>query len=221
MEDFINLTLGTLTLLEDTICFQISSLWQFINRVCCWCEQLTHWERPSCWEWLKAGEEGDRGWDGWMASPIQWTKLEKILGDGEGQGSLQAVQFSCSIMFNSLQPHGLQHTGLPCLSPTSRACSNSCWLSWWCYPTNWFSVIHFSSCLQSFPASGSFPKSQFFTSGGQSIGVSASASVLLKGCCWPMKRHWDSWPPEEKNSILAQRWGLITQSFCAISFIKV
>jgi len=93
-----------------------------------------------------------------------------------------------SIMFNSLRPHGLQHTGLPCPSPTSRACSNSCPSSWWCYPTNWFSVIHFSSCLQSFPASGSFPKSQFFTSGGQSIGASASASVLLKCCCWLTKK---------------------------------
>ena len=114
--------------------------------------------------------------------------------------------------------HGLQHTGLPCPSPTSRASSNSCPSSWWCHPTNWFSVIHFYSCLQSFPASGSFPKSQFFTSGGQSIGASASASVLLKCCCWRTKRHWDSWPPEEKNSILGQRQGLIMQSFCAIEY---
>ena len=75
------------------------------------------------------------------------------------------------------RPHGLQHTRLPCPSPTPRACSNSCLLNWWCHPIISSSVIPFS-CLQSFPASGSFPMNQFFSSGGQSIGVSASASVL-------------------------------------------
>ena len=81
-------------------------------------------------------------------------------------------------MCNSLQPHGLQHASLPCPSPTPGACSNSCPLSRWCHPTISSSVSPFSSCLQYFPASGSFPVSQFFTSGGQIIGVSASASVL-------------------------------------------
>ena len=81
-------------------------------------------------------------------------------------------------MSNSLQPHGLWHTGLPCPSPTPKSFSNSCPSSQWCHPTISSSVIPFSSCLQSFPASGSFPMSQFYTSGGQSIGVSASASVL-------------------------------------------
>ena len=81
-------------------------------------------------------------------------------------------------MSNSLQPHGLQHTSLPCPSPTPGAYSNSCALHRWCHPTISSSVVPFSSCLQSFPASGSFPMSQFFTSGGQSIGVSASASIL-------------------------------------------
>ena len=75
-------------------------------------------------------------------------------------------------------PHGLQHTRLPCLSPTPRACSNSCPLSRGCHPTISSSGIPFSSCLQSSPASGPFPMSQFFASGGQSIGASASASVL-------------------------------------------
>ena len=89
-----------------------------------------------------------------------------------------SVQFSCSVMSNSLLPHGLQHTRLPCPSPTLRAHSNSCPLSRWCHPTISSSVVPFSSCLQSFPASGSFQLSQFFQSGGQSIGVSASASVL-------------------------------------------
>ena len=88
------------------------------------------------------------------------------------------VQFSCSIMFNSLRPHGLQNARLPCPSPTPRAYSNSlCPLSQSCHPTILSSVIPFSSHLQSFPASGSFQMSQLFESGGQSIGVSASASV--------------------------------------------
>ena len=87
-------------------------------------------------------------------------------------------QFSCSVMSSSLQPHGLQHILLPCPSPTPRARSNSCPSSQWWYPTIPSSVIPFSSCLQSFPASGSFQMNQFFALGGQSIGVSASASAL-------------------------------------------
>ena len=89
-----------------------------------------------------------------------------------------SVQFSHSVTSNSLWPHGLQHARLPCPSPTPEACSNSCSSSQWCHPTISSSVVPFSSCPQSFPASGSFPMSPFFTSGGQSIGVSASASVF-------------------------------------------
>ena len=81
-------------------------------------------------------------------------------------------------MSNSLQPHGLQHARPPCPSPTPGVYPNSCPLSWWCHPAISSSVVPFSSRLQSFPASGSFPMSQFFTSGGQSLVVSASASVL-------------------------------------------
>ena len=81
-------------------------------------------------------------------------------------------------MSNSLWPHGLQHARLPCPSPTPEACSNSCSSSQWCHPTISSSVVPFSSCPQSFPASGSFPMSQFFASGGQRNGVSASASVF-------------------------------------------
>ena len=91
---------------------------------------------------------------------------------------VKSVQFSCSVVSDPLRPHGLQHARLPCPSPTPGACSNSCELNQWWHPTISSSVIPFSSCLQSFPASGAFPMSQFFTSGGQSIGVSASASVL-------------------------------------------
>ena len=89
-----------------------------------------------------------------------------------------SVQFSHSVMSDSLWPHGLQHASLPCPSPTPGAYSNSIPSSRWCHPTISSSVISFSSRLQSFPASGSFPMSQFFILGGQSIGVSASASVL-------------------------------------------
>ena len=85
--------------------------------------------------------------------------------------------FSHSVMSNSLRPHGLQHTRLPCPSPPPGACSNSCPLHQWCHPTILSSVVHFSSRLPSFPASESFPVNQLFTSGGQSIGASASASV--------------------------------------------
>ena len=85
-----------------------------------------------------------------------------------------SVQFSHSVESNSLWPHGLQHARLPCPSPTPTVCSISCPSSRWCHLTISSSVVPFSSCLQSFPASGSFLRSQFFTSGGQNIGVSAS-----------------------------------------------
>ena len=88
--------------------------------------------------------------------------------------SLNNNQSSHSVVSDSLQPHGLQHTRLPCPSPTPRACSNSCPLSLWCHPTISPAVIPFSSHLQSFPASGSLPMSQFFTSRGQIIETSAS-----------------------------------------------
>ena len=91
---------------------------------------------------------------------------------------LSLFLLSCSVVSDSLWPHGLQHARLPCPSPTPGACSNSCPWNQWCHPTISSSVIPFSSCPQSFPASGSFPVNQFFTAGGQTIGVSASESVL-------------------------------------------
>ena len=91
---------------------------------------------------------------------------------------LSSVQFTHSVVSDFLQPHGLQYARLPCPSPTPKVCSDSCPLSRWCHPTISSSVIPFSSCLQSFPASGSFLVSQFFATGGQSFGVSASTSVL-------------------------------------------
>ena len=89
-----------------------------------------------------------------------------------------SIQFICSVMFNSLRPHELQHARPPCPSPTPGVYSSSCPSSRWCHPAISFSVSPFSSCPQSLPASGSFPMSQLFASGGQSTGVSASASVL-------------------------------------------
>ena len=89
-----------------------------------------------------------------------------------------SVQFSHSVVSNSLWPHGLQHSRPPCSSPTRGVYSNSCPLYWWFHPTTLSSVVPISSHLQSSPASGSFPVSQLSASGGQSIGVSASASVL-------------------------------------------
>ena len=104
-----------------------------------------------------------------------------------------SVQFSCSVVSNSLWPHGLQHARPPCPSTTPMIYSNSCPLSQWCHPTISSSVVPFSSRLQSFPASGSLQISQFFTSGGQSIGVSASGSVLpmnIQDCFLLWRRKW-------------------------------
>ena len=96
-----------------------------------------------------------------------------------------SVQFSCSVWSDSLRLHGRQHARLPCPSPSPRACSNSCPLSQWYHPTISSSGIPFSSCLQSFPASGSLPMRGLFASGGQSIGASASVSVLPMNIqCW-------------------------------------
>ena len=111
----------------------------------------------------------------WVISPPEW---ERILKPRSLPQCLISWLFSCSVVSDFLWPHGLQHTRLPCLSPTLGAYSNSCPSSLWCHPTISSSVVPFSSCLQSFPTSGSFPMSQLFTSGGQSIGASASASVL-------------------------------------------
>ena len=93
-------------------------------------------------------------------------------------GQILWVQLSRSVVSDSLRPRELQHTRPPCPSPAPGAYSNSCPLSRWCHPTISSSIVPFSSCLQSFPASGSFQKSQLFTSGGQSIRISASTSVL-------------------------------------------
>ena len=112
--------------------------------------------------------------------------------------NLLLLLFCHSVMSDSLQPHGLQRARLPCLSPFPRVCSKSCPLNQWCHPTISSSVVPFSSCLQSFSASGSFPVSQFFTSGSQSIGVSASALVL------PMNIQ--DWFPLGLTGLISLQW---------------
>ena len=104
----------------------------------------------------------------WLAFQAVWWVLARF----------SSVQFSRSVVSNSLQPHEPQYTRPPCPSPTLRVHPNPCPLSQWCYPTISSSVVPSSSCPQSFPASGSFQMSQLFASGGQSTGVSASTSVL-------------------------------------------
>ena len=129
---------------------------------------------------------------------------------------VQSVQFSSSVVSNSLQPHRLQHTRLHYSSPSPRPCSNSCPLTRWCYPIISSSVVPFFFCLQSLPASGSFPMSWLFALGGHIIGVSASASVLpmniqdwspLRLTVWPPCSPRDSQEPsplplfESSNSL--------------------
>ena len=112
-----------------------------------------------------------------------------------------SVQFNHSVVSDSLWSHGLQHPRLPCPSPNFGICLNSCPSSWWCHPAILSFIVPFSSCFQSFPASGSFPMSQFFTSGVQSIVASASASVL------PMNIQ-DWFPPGWTGWISLQSTGL-------------
>ena len=107
--------------------------------------------------------------------------------------SLVSVQFSRSVVSGSLRPHESQHARPPCPSPTPGVHPNSCPLSQWCHPAISSSVIPYSSCPQSFPASESFPMSQLFASGGQSIGVSALASVLPKNIQDWSPLGWTGW----------------------------
>ena len=113
--------------------------------------------------------------DIWMLGKFS-ARLERTL-DCKCLEGISSVQFSLSVVSHSLRPHGLQHTRSPCLSPTPGAYSISCSSHQWCHPIISSSVVPFPFRLQSFPASGSFPVSLFFPSGGQSIGVSASKSV--------------------------------------------
>ena len=121
-------------------------------------------------------------WNNWRIRKICKDNVTKVY-----------IQFSHSVVSDSLRPYELQHARPPCPSPTPGVYSNSCPSRQWCYPTISCSVVPFSSHLQSFPASGSFPVSQFFTSGGQSIGVSASASVLPMSIQDRFPLEWTGW----------------------------
>ena len=134
--------------------------------------------------WSFHSESGLRGkwWYVWRERRVEYSIRIKnktnICWINFVDDIMHSVQFSRSVVANSLQHHGLQHARPPCPSPTAGVYSNSSPSSRWCHPTISTSVIPFSPHLESYPASGSFQMSQFFTSGGQSIGVSASASVL-------------------------------------------
>ena len=114
--------------------------------------------------WEPHGQRNLVGYSPWVTKSKTWLT--------------DSVQFSCSVMSDSLWPYELQYARPTCPSPNPRVHPNSCPSSWWCHPAISSSVVPFSSCPQSLPASGSFPMSQLFPWGGQSIGVSASASVL-------------------------------------------
>ena len=150
------------------------------------------------------------------------TKLEKNenvinnRNDIEKRNSFpSSVQFSNSVavVSNSLWSNGLQHARLPWLSSTPGACSNSCLSNQWCHPTFSSSVVPFSSHLQSFPLSGSFPMSQFFASGGQSIRASASASIL------PMNIH--DWFPSEWTGLISLQSKILARVFSSTKFKSI
>ena len=157
------------------VAFQVSScelrgIWDLSSLTRDWAHiPLTVRWSLNCWN----TREGSSSYFYFWLMKSNWSFKNKL-----HHQKFTSVQFSCSVLCDSLRPHGLQHARPPCPSPTPGAYSNSCPLSWWCHPTISSSVIPFSSCPQSFPASGSFPMNQLFISGGQSIGVSASASVL-------------------------------------------
>ena len=129
-----------------------------------------------------------------------------------------SVQFSCSVVSDSLQPHELQHARPPCPSPAPGVHSNSRPLSRWCHPTISSSVVPFSSHLQSFPASGSFQMSQLFASGGQSIGVSASASILPMNIQDWSPFEWTGWITLQSKG-LSRVFSNTTILWCSAFFI--
>ena len=127
---------------------------------------------------------------------------------------------SVAVVSNSLQPHGLQYGRPPCPSPTPGVYPNLCPLSWWCHPTISSSIIPFSSHLQSFPASGSFQMSPFFTSGGQSIGVSASTSVLPMNIQEWFPLGWTGWISLQSKGLsrVLSNTTVQKQQFCSTQF---
>jgi len=140
-----------------------------------------------------------------MPNIANYEQCKPKLQGGITSHQSEAIQFSCSVVSDSLQPHGLEHARPPCPSPTPGVHSNSCPSSGWCHPTISSSVVPFSSCPQSFPASGSFPMSRLFASGSQSVGVSASASVLPMNIQDWFPLGWTGWISLQSTS-LQQEW---------------
>ena len=144
------------------------------------CEAKGRWLKPSDLHFPCLYNGNNKNFHKKVTMVAKWNHTYKpliMVPDANVLGCY-SVQFNHSVVSDSLWLHGLQHARLPCPSPNFGICLNSCPSSWWCHPAISSFIVPFSSCLQSFPASGSFPMSQFFTSGDQSIGASASASVL-------------------------------------------
>ena len=153
---------------KPTKAFQIKGLHFFLNDIFKIPLFLLFWNPHLLVSLVRPGEN----------PPASVTQFYNPGAKGQDKRISQSVQFSHSIVSDSLQPHGQQHARPPYPSPTSGSCSNACPSGRWCHPTISSSVIPFSSCLQSFSASGSFLMSQLFASGGQSIGTSPSVSIL-------------------------------------------
>ena len=138
-----------------------------------------------------------------------------------------SLQFSHSVMSDSLRPHESQHARPPCPSPTPRVHPNSCPSSHWCHPAISSSVVPFSSCPQSLPASGSFPMSQLFASGGQSIGVSALASVLPMNAQDWSPSEWTGWISLQSkglsrvSNITVQKHQFNSSNCCFLTCIQI
>ena len=164
-------------------------------------------------------------WTEYLCSPTYWDlnlNLEVLRGGNFGVG-LSSVQFSCSVVSDSLWPHESQHARPPCPSPTPGVYSNPCPSSRWCHPTISSSVIPFSSCPQSFPASGSFPMSQLVTWGSQSTGVTDSASVLPMNTQDWSPLGWNGWISLQSKGLSRVFSKAIVQNinFLALSFLHI